>query len=198
MWLVYKHHQVSSVLPSVQRSRTTAAMALRAATAVLAVVLCSCWAGVGGHTWLTDPPAHYQLFPRNGIVNTPCEPYSSNVGATTAARVAACQASVLTCRLVCGCGPVQHKPTRVKAGQEIDVTWGAMGHAGGYVRLSLAPKWWLTFDVPERSDGSGDGNDTVIFSSNVVKYDCFGGGTFMPLGWRACHCSGEAKGPCPS
>lgn len=76
---------------------------------------------------------------------------------------------------------LQHKPTRVKAGQEIDVTWGAMGHAGGYVRLSLAPKWWLTFDVPERNDGSGDGNDTIIFSSNVVKYDCFGGGAFTAL-----------------
>lgn len=108
---------------------------------------------VHGHSWMLDPPAHYQLFPRNGVVNTPCEPYSSN-----------------------------HKPMKVTAGEEITLRWGAMGHAGGYVRLSLARKFWLSFDVPPSedgqsgNDGSGTEDDTVIFASNVIKYECFGGG----------------------
>lgn len=71
----------------------------------------------------------------------------------------------------------QYKPTKVQAGQSIDVTWAEMGHSGGYVRLALAPKWWMTFDVPENNNGEGNGNDTIIFASNVLKFDCYGGGT---------------------
>ena len=79
----------------------------------------------------------------------------------------------------------------MQAGQEIDVSWGSMGHAGGYVRLALAPKWWMSFDiVDDDNDGSGNQDDQVIFSSNVIKYDCFGGGT-----WRV-WCSARRIKPC--
>lgn len=122
-------------------------MQLPRGSILLAVAVVACLASSArAHTWLLDPPAHYQLFPRNAITATPCEPYSIN-----------------------------SNPMKVKAGQEIQVTWAAMGHAGGYVRLALAPKWWMTFDLPDLNDGSGDGNDSIIFSSNVIKFDCFGG-----------------------
>ena len=56
-------------------------MVLRLYCAALASVTALCLLApvVVAHTWLIDPPAHYQLFPRNAIVGTPCELYSSNV-----------------------------------------------------------------------------------------------------------------------
>lgn len=52
--------------------------------ALVVVVLCSSCAlhGVNAHTWLTYPPAHYDMFPRNAVTQTPCEPYTANVSNT--------------------------------------------------------------------------------------------------------------------
>jgi len=67
---------------------------------------------------------------------------------------------------------------KVTAGEEITIRWGAMGHAGGYVRLALAPRNLLTFGWEQEIDdfGAGDGNDTAVFDKHVIKYACYGGG----------------------